>query len=115
MIINILGIIGCSALLILGFGIEGSVSGIKDKQFKEIMNFDIGIIYDRNIDKEDYVKFSKNIDNIEGIKEEDQFIIKNFKAKFKEIDQNISLFVPESTDHLEDYINLRNRWTGKKY
>lgn len=113
MIMTILGIMGCSALLILGFGIEGSVSGIKDKQFKEIMNFDIGIIYDRNIDKEDYEKFSKNIDNIEGIKEEDQFIIKNFKAKFKEIDQNISLFVPESTDHLEDYINLRNRWTGK--
>lgn len=109
MIMTVLGIMGCCALLILGFGIEGSVSGIKDKQFDEIMKFDLGIIYDRNIDKEDYEDFDQKIDTLEGIKEEDSFIIKNFKAKFKEIDQNISLFVPENTNNLSDYIDLRDR------
>ena len=39
----ILGISGCTALLVTGFGIKDSIAGIADRQFKEIQTYDLGL------------------------------------------------------------------------
>lgn len=39
----ILGISGCTALLVTGFGIKDSIAGIGSKQFEEIQTFDLGV------------------------------------------------------------------------
>lgn len=39
----ILGISGCTALLVTGFGIKDSIAGIADRQFKEIQTYDLNV------------------------------------------------------------------------
>lgn len=109
MIMTILGIMGCSALLVLGFGIEGSVKGIKEKQFKEIIKYDVGIVYDKTIDDKEYEKFDKKIDEIKEIKEEAKFRMEGFKAGFKAIDQDVNLVVPENMNEFKNFYELRKR------
>ena len=78
-ITTIIGISGCTALLVTGFGIEDSVIEIPNKQFKEIIQYDSSIILsnDSEIEKivdkikpEIYVE-SKGISGIIESKEKD--------------------------------------------
>lgn len=39
----ILGISGCTALLVTGFGIKDSIAGVANRQFEEIQTFDLGV------------------------------------------------------------------------
>ena len=48
----ILGIAGCTALLITGFGIDDSISGIVDEQFNKIMSYDYILSLKNPIDDE---------------------------------------------------------------
>lgn len=43
---TVIGIAGCSALLVAGFGIQDSISDIVTKQYEEIFNFDAAVTFD---------------------------------------------------------------------
>ncbi len=52
MIMMVLGIAGCTGLVITGFGIKDSVAGICDYQYEEIMKYDLSIDFTEDIDEE---------------------------------------------------------------
>ena len=49
----ILGISGCTALLVTGYGVKDSVTNIADMQYDEIQIFDIGITFSEGVQGED--------------------------------------------------------------
>ncbi|MDO5755855.1 MAG: FtsX-like permease family protein, partial [Tissierellia bacterium] len=51
---TIIGIAGCTGLMFMGFAIRDSVSGISDKQYGEIFNFQYITLYDRDLGKEEF-------------------------------------------------------------
>ncbi|CDZ75422.1 permease domain protein [Peptoniphilus sp. ING2-D1G] len=112
MVMTIIGIMGCMALLVLGFGIKNSINGIELVQFKDIQKYDASISYDREIDKDSYEKYRKDINgrNIEYIK----IYQENFNVEYTGKDQNLQLLVPEEEEELRDYFNLRDRRTQEK-
>ncbi len=58
MLMMIIGIAGCSALVLTGFGIKDSVSNIANFQFEDIDTYDISIIFKSSINdaiREDFV------------------------------------------------------------
>lgn len=62
-IMMILGIGGCTALLLTGFGLNDSISHIADRQFKEITFYDAGVYFTPAIPGyEDY--FAKEIEEV---------------------------------------------------
>jgi len=48
----VLGISGCTALLVTGFGIKDSIADVGEMQFQEIQIYDIGISYKDNVDED---------------------------------------------------------------
>ena len=46
----VIGISGCTALLVIGFGVKDSVTNIADQQFKEIQTYQLGITLKDGID-----------------------------------------------------------------
>ena len=53
-IMTVVGIAGCSALMLTGYGIKDSISGLIDGQFGRIFSYDISISYsEKNQDNED--------------------------------------------------------------
>ncbi len=47
----VVGISGCTALLVTGFGIRDSIADVAEKQYQEIQTFDIGISLKENVDE----------------------------------------------------------------
>ena len=53
----LLGIGGCTALMITGFGLEDSVSGIVGYQFENVTLFDIGVSFSEGLDRQTQDEF----------------------------------------------------------
>lgn len=112
-IMTILGIGGCTALLLSGFGLKDSIVSIVSKQYYELYNYQMIM----SLEKETYIQNSKNVANEISndsrigshifIKEQSINIGKEDKEK------TAFLFVPEDTKKVEDFIIFRNR-VGKE-
>ena len=46
---TVFGIAGCTALILTGFGLRNSVDGLVDKQFGEVMLYDLQIVFEKEI------------------------------------------------------------------
>ena len=57
----LLGIGGCTALLVAAFGLRDSVSGIVDYQFEQVMQFDLSVTFSDNQTQEEQDVFRKQI------------------------------------------------------
>ena len=68
MIMMIMGIGGCTALVLAGFGINDSVAGIADHQYTEIEKYDMTVAFSDELDERNLRDFKKefrdDIDNI---------------------------------------------------
>ncbi|RVU54725.1 FtsX-like permease family protein [Anaerosphaera multitolerans] len=112
MIMTIIGVMGCMALLVLGFGLRSSISGIEEIQFGEILKYNISVTYDREIDEDSYMEYrdylkSKDLNYISVYEE-------SFEVENKDLNQNIMLIVPNENKDLYDYVTVRNRKTKEK-
>lgn len=69
MIMTILGISGCTGILFLGISLWSSVNNIYDKQFNDITNYDLILIYDdyHNENLEKYLIESKDVKTFSSV------------------------------------------------
>jgi len=108
---TIVGIAGCTALLLTGFGIRDSVEGIADLQYSKIFKYDDLLVLknDTDIINDDLTILLQK----EEIK--DPLLINQTtfttKAKTKEVDLN--LIVPEDKNKFEEYFVLNNNMSNK--
>lgn len=90
----VIGISGCSALLVTGFGIKDSIANIADRQFGEIFVYDMTAAI-----KEDPVL-------VPGIKDFLPVLDKSVDVKTDNGTKSVSLVVPFSGEHFGDYVKL---------
>lgn len=92
---SIVGIAGCSALIVTGFGLKNSVAQIVPKQFYEVWTYDGSASLEENVneneleDLEDKVNLQYNIQDSMGIYESSAVINSNQSSK----DLNVSIRV----------------------
>lgn len=108
MFMTIIGVAGCTALLITGFGIRDSLSGIVDEQFGQLINYDLITVYEdgENIDpKLKEQNLDEDIAESTDIRYEEVSVI----AGENDDKQSITLLSPEKMDGFSDFITVRNR------
>ncbi|NLD18769.1 MAG: FtsX-like permease family protein [Clostridiales bacterium] len=67
MTMMILGIAGCTALVIAGFGINDSVAGLADHQYSKVETYDTTVMFSEAIDDDKYQQINQvNRDDIEN-------------------------------------------------
>ncbi len=64
---TIVGIAGCSALLLAGFGLSDSISQIVNKQYKEIFKYDLNMKYNATVDEENQKRIMSILDRNENV------------------------------------------------
>ena len=110
---TVIGIAGCTALLVAGFGLKDSITAVASKQYDEINK------YEMVIDLKDSIgtgESTKSIDTVRGDSRiEDYILIKEQamdmgKGNSEEL---ANLIVPKDIDKIRDFIILRNRETGE--
>ncbi|KXO16165.1 efflux ABC transporter, permease protein [Clostridiales bacterium KA00134] len=109
MIMTIVGIMGCVALLVLGFGLKGSVRGVSEKQFFEIFKYQASVIYNKNLDRESFIAYTKTLNENKQIKSYREYLQKSLSFDYKDRHQEVSLIVPGDKDTMKEDIFLRKR------
>ena len=118
---TIIGILGCTALMVAGFGLRESVSNMIPLQYGEVFLYDMSITL-KNEQTSDEIQ--KHIDEVCNIKTNDKdndvtdamaFNMQAVEILNKETKQDIQLIVPKKTEMLSDYIIVENRVSKEKY
>lgn len=106
---TIVGIAGATGLLLTGFGIKDSVSGIVEKQYSEIYLYDT-IVSLKDNEVSDGAREILDGDSFDG-----WMTVMKKSTDLMAGDASYSgyVLVPENAEDLAAYINLRDRKTGK--
>ena len=101
---TVLGIAGCTALLLTGFGIKDSLSDLLDIQYGEIQHYDATLVLNDDVDLDEVTK-SLSLNNLTN------YITTNiasftFKANNKNLDFTLIAFMNE--DNINDYVTLKS-------
>ena len=115
LIMTVFGIAGSMGLMLVGFGIQDSISDIAAIQYRDLQHYTGMIITDEDStekEKEELLDFVKNNDEIAHCNR-----VQMTKISAPKGNSNISiyLFVPESLDEFAKDVTLQNRITGEKY
>ncbi|MBP3758920.1 MAG: FtsX-like permease family protein [Firmicutes bacterium] len=106
---TIVGIAGCTALLLTGFGIRDSIGHIVENQFSEIQTYDLTVHVndDMTDDSREILKkyFSDKDEAFTGV------FTENGKARKGRAKESVSLEVPTDIDSFKDFVLLRDRVT----
>ncbi len=108
-LMTIIGVCGCTALIVAGFGLRDAIGNMIPKQFGDIDKYNIGITL-----KED--KYDDELNKVKEDIEQNEQIVKTLGANVQSVNiikddnnQNIQLIVPEDVNKLDDFITLRDR------
>ncbi len=110
---TVLGIAGCTALMVAGFGVKDSIEQIASAQFSTIFKYDMIVALDDDYSADDTADTSKNIAQIDGVSSTLPVYSTTLKTiSTKDVNtQDITLYVPQNPDELENYISLHDRKT----
>lgn len=101
---TIIGIAGCTALLLTGFGIKDSISDIVTKQFGEIYTYDFSVS----------LKAEESIGNVEYMTGSLYIHSESVKVSNGDLWENANIYIPQDTGRINDFITLRSRRSGKE-
>ena len=105
-IMTLIGISGCTALLLTGFGIQDSIGTLMDKQFGEIEVYD-GILFLN----EEVKETDENINNVLVNNQVNEFTylnMENYKFNVKNKNIDIYLMAFDDRDVVDNFIHLKN-------
>ncbi len=112
---TVIGIAGCTALLVAGFGLQYSISSITDLQFGEIFHYDVNVVLSENLGDDGY---DAMYDYVNGIENMDSALLVSQETVMSSSDtasaKEAYLFVAKEPEMIHDYISLRNRKTEEK-
>lgn len=99
----VLGIGGCTALVLTGFGIGDSIKGIADRQYKTIQVYDMNVTFSDDFDNDDI----EEICSVEGLKDAAFTKEESVDAYFGGLSKSVTSVIPQSRDDLLKFLNLR--------
>ena len=101
---TVLGIAGCTALLLTGFGIKDSLSDLLDIQYGEITHYDTTLVLNDDVNKDDVIN-SLTDNNLTNYIETNISSF-TFKADAKNLDFTLIAFM--SDNNINDFVTLKS-------
>lgn len=100
----ILGISGCTALLVAGFGIKDSVANIADQQYSQIQIFDIGLTFADPMTEEERVALKE--ESAEIFDEMAYRLEESVDLDFEGQTKSMYLEMPENSEEISIFLDL---------
>lgn len=102
-ITTILGIAGCTALILAGFGLKDSINDVTDFQFNNIIKYDKMLMTNESINQIDIEKELLNDDKVENFTNVNT---QNIKVLFNEEQQEVTMITPDDFNNISKSISL---------
>lgn len=115
LIMTVFGIAGSMGLMLVGFGIQDSISDIAAIQYRELQHYDGMVIEDSDATEEEHAELFEYMKENEQIAHCNQVQMTKISAPKGSSSVSIYLFVPESLSEFAKDVTLKNRITGETY
>lgn len=102
-ITTILGIAGCTSLILAGFGLKDSIKDVTDFQFNNIIKYDKMLMTNESINQIDIEKELLNDDKVENFTNVNT---QNIKVLFNDEQQEVTMITPDDFNSISKSISL---------
>lgn len=113
-LMTVLGIAGCTALIVTGFGIKDSIQMIVSGQYGELFKYDMEITTTNKITEKETENLVANLDKNGKIKDYSLFVYENAEVRTDKANEEVNIVVPNDLDEFDNFICLRERIGHKK-
>ena len=102
-ITTVLGIAGCTSLILAGFGLKDSIKDVIDFQFNNIIKYDKMLMTNESINQIDIEKELLNDDKVENFTNVNT---QNIKVLFNDEEQEVTMITPDDFNSISKSISL---------
>ena len=113
-LMTIIGILGCTALIVVGFGVRDSIRCIMPNQFEKVFNYDMQIGLKNGLEDEQKQKYIISLQEKTELEKVVETYMTSNIAKNKENEEDVQIIVPKEPKDLDEVINLTDVKTGEK-
>lgn len=109
-LMTIIGIMGCTSLILAGFGLKDSISHLLPNQYDKVFNYDMQITLKNGLEENQKVKFIESLKEKQEIENAVEVNMSSAKAG----DYDAQILVPKEDLEIEKIINLKDIKTEEK-
>ena len=113
-LMTIIGILGCTALIVVGFGVRESIRCIMQSQFEKVFNYDMQIGLKNGLEDEQKQKYIISLQEKTELEKVVETYMTSNIAKNQENEEDVQIIVPKEPKDLDEVINLTDVKTGEK-
>jgi len=116
MLMTVLGVAGCTALILTGFGISDSISDVADLQYGKVMKYDAIVALNTDASETDKSDYDEEVAKQMAIEESVKVSQESYTVDVEGVNtQTVTVFVPETTENFDHYVLLNDRSSGQTY
>jgi len=112
---TVVGVAGCTALLLVGFALKDSIGAIGTKQFGEIYTYQMSVNTKDGLSQSESENISNLISAIPNYESKINLLSKSIDIGLGSKESSCNIIVPEDIKGLNDYITLNDRVSEQKY
>ncbi|WP_407370977.1 FtsX-like permease family protein [Carnobacterium sp.] len=116
MLMTVLGVAGCTALILTGFGLSDSISNVADLQYGKVMKYDAIVALNTDASDDEKTEYDEELAKQPTVQESLKVSQENYTVDVEGVNkQDVTVFVPETTENFENYVLLNDRSSGQEY
>ncbi|MBQ7919139.1 MAG: ABC transporter permease [Lachnospiraceae bacterium] len=100
----VIGISGCTALVLAGLGMENSVADVVTDQYEQIQTYDMTVSFSENLEGELLKELQEILEGKTDIYM--SFAEGSYTIEFEEQSDTLTLVIPENPEHMAEFYNL---------
>ena len=112
-LMTVLGISGCTALILTGFGIKDSIEIIVTGQYGTLFRYDMSIVTEADLSEAKLNKLKEDVSGFKEIKDVEIFNYQNGDIKVNKTNKEITIVVPKNLNKMDELIHLQDRKSQK--
>ena len=105
-LMTIIGISGCTALILTGFGLKDSIKAILPNQFENVFNYSLQINLKDELEEQEKQEFITKLSENENIEKMIETYMTSAVAVKNEYEEDVQIVIPK--DEFKDLINLKD-------
>lgn len=116
MFMTILGIAGCMAMIITGFGLRDSIGDILTIQFNKLWHYQGTVVFNPDATTKETERYEKQLQKLPDL--DDHLRVSANAVTIQQSGQNtqdVTLYVPQKPNQINQFILFDDRKTGERY
>ena len=114
-LMTIIGIMGCTSLILAGFGLKDSIASILPNQYEDIFHYDMLVSLKTALTEEQRNTYIENLKQKENIQEVVETYMESGTAEKGDNSETVQIVVPSDNQEIDKVIKLRDVKTKEPF